>query len=95
MIWQIASGVNVAGAPHRGASLSRRHPGGWRRIEPPAAPVTGRLAPDPELFGGLANPYAGCGQQNDARPFRQFLWRRMRPHQAVQFAFMLSRQLYR
>ena len=66
----------------------RGHPGGCRRVEPPAAPVTDRLAPNPKLHGGLGNPNAGGGQQNDACPFRQFLWGRMRPHQIVQFTFM-------
>jgi len=48
-----------------------RHPGGCRRILPPAAPVTCRLAPNPRLAGRLADPKAGGGRQNDPGRFRQ------------------------
>ena len=37
--------------------------------------MTGRLAPNPQLRGGFGNPETGCRQQNDPRPFRQFLRR--------------------
>jgi len=74
---------------------TRRHAGRCRRIPPPAAPVTCRLAPNPQLPSRLADPQAGRRQQDDPCPFRQLLWRRMRPHQIVQFPFMFSRQLHR
>ena len=46
MIWQITSGVNVAGAPQRA-----------RRSDAP--PVTGRLAPNPQLLCRLVDAKAG------------------------------------
>jgi hypothetical protein len=76
MIWQITSGVNVAGAPQRGASAqASRHGGGGIRVPPPSPPVTGGFAPNPKLLSRLLDAEAGCRQQNDPGSLSQFLWR--------------------
>jgi hypothetical protein len=74
---------------------TRRDPSGWHCFAPPTPPVTGRLAPNPQLLRGFIDPQAGCRQQDNPSPFRQLLRRRMRPHQIVQLPFMLSRQVHR
>src|SRR5258708_16882948 len=39
----------------RRVAQARCHAGGWYRIPPPAAPVTGRLAPNPQSLGWLTD----------------------------------------
>ena len=56
-----------------GVGQTRRHPGRGIRRVPSPPPVPGRLTPDPKLDSGLGNSQTGGGQQNDPRPFRQFL----------------------
>jgi hypothetical protein len=51
--------------------------------------MTGCLAPDPQSLSRLTDPKAARGEQNDPRPFRQLLGRRMGPNQRVQVSFVL------
>jgi hypothetical protein len=95
MIWQICSGVKMAGAPQRGASLNRSATLAAASPQPAVAPVARRLAPDTEFLGRLAHAPAFCGEHDDACPIGQLLWCGMRPHQCLQLAVMVRRKFNR
>ena len=63
MIWQITSGVNVAGAPERGASLKRAATPAVPPLPPPAAPVLAVLRQIPSSLRCLFNPQAAAASR--------------------------------
>jgi hypothetical protein len=69
-----------------------RHAAHWIRVPPPTAPLTDGFSPNPQLTGGLIDALARACQQDDARPFRQFLRCRVCPDQLYQRPFVLARQ---
>jgi hypothetical protein len=79
----------------RGVAQAGRHTGRCCRIQPSAAPMTGRLAPYSQPSRGLVDPKAGCGEQNDPGSFRQLLRSRMGSDQRIQVPLLLGRQLDR
>ncbi len=93
---QICSGVYVAGAPDRGASVSRSQTERFfGSLPPPPAPIPNRFRPDTKLSCALAHTHALRPMEDHAGAQRQLLWRRVGSYQLFQRLVLLGQNSHR